>query len=66
MVQLKLTSFKTGTRYNPSSYFKMNNLTSTQKLELVRCRIWGNTIGDNQPSGNFVLYHELRFEKNEK
>jgi hypothetical protein len=51
MVQLKLTNFKTGFRYNPRLNYNLNNLSPYQKMELVRCRIWGNTIGDNLPSG---------------
>lgn len=58
MVQLKLTSFKTGYRYNPRSYFNINNLTSFQKMELVRCRIWGNTVGDNLPSGKSKFIYQ--------
>jgi len=55
MVQIRLSRFKTGTPYNPKSYFNMNNLTSLQKMELVRCRIWGNTIGDNYASGRIIF-----------
>ncbi len=62
MVQNWLTQFKTGVRYNPKLNFNMNNLTPQQKLELVRCRIWGNTVGDNYKSG-ILNFKENRDEK---
>ena len=51
MVQIKLTNFNTGNFYNPRSYLNINNLSPYQKMQLVRCRIWGTTIPDNLPSG---------------
>jgi hypothetical protein len=60
MVQIRLTRFKTGTTYNPKSYFNMNNLSPIQKMELVRCRIWGNTIGDNYASGKDTNFYISR------
>jgi hypothetical protein len=55
MVQIRLTQFKTGQVYNPKSYFNIHSLTPMQKMQLVRCRIWGNTIGDNIKSGKNIL-----------
>lgn len=55
MVQIRLTQFKTGQVYNPKSYFNIHSLTPMQKMQLVRCRIWGNTIGDNFKSGKFFI-----------
>ena len=55
MVQIRLSRFKTGEVFNPKSYFNMNNLTPLQKMELVKCRIWGNTVGDNFSSGKINL-----------
>jgi hypothetical protein len=60
MVQLRLTQFKTGIPYNPRSYFNIHSLTNNQKMQLVRCRIWGNTIGDNYKSGLRHFRKDLR------
>lgn len=66
MVQLKMTQFKTGALPSPKSYFKMNNLSCVQKMELVRCRIWGNTIGDNFRSGKKIILNQIRCKDDEK
>ncbi len=44
-------SWKTGLNPSHRSSFDMANLTSTQKLELTRARIWGTVIGGNLRSG---------------
>ena len=51
MVHFKLTNFKTGMSPNNRSVLNVNNLTPTQKLKLVYCRLWGAHIGDNFKSG---------------
>ncbi len=51
MVQLRFPNFKSG--FNPSkkTAFDPNNLTPSQKILLVRNRIWGNIIGGSVRSG---------------
>ena len=58
MVQLKLTNFKTGKKFNPRSEYNLNNLTPTQKMNLTYCRIWGTQIGDNIRSGNKIIKNQ--------
>ncbi len=57
MVQSRLTQFKTGSLFNPRSFINIHSLTPLQKMMLVRCRVWGNTIGDNYKSG--ILFFKL-------
>lgn len=59
MVQIRLSQLKTGDLYNPKVFYVGANLTNLQKMELVRCRIWGNTIGDNFKSGSKRLRKDL-------
>ena len=51
MVQVRIPTFKTG--FNPSKKtgFIPTNMTASQKLLLVRNRIWGNIIGGSVRSG---------------
>jgi hypothetical protein len=51
MVQQRLISLKTGIHPNPRQLFNVPQLSPLQKMQLVRCRIWGNTIGDNYKTG---------------
>lgn len=45
MVYLKLPTFKTGVNPTIRAQYDMNNLAPSQKLDLVRCRIFGTNIG---------------------
>ena len=51
MTTYRLTNFKTGIFPNPKNIMNVNNLTPSQKMNLVYSRIWGTHIGDNYKSG---------------
>jgi hypothetical protein len=51
MSTYRLTNFKTGIFPNVKNIMNVNNLTPTQKMNLVYSRIWGTHIGDNYKSG---------------
>ena len=51
MVHVRIPYFKTGFQPSKKTGFDPTNLTSTQKLMLVRNRIWGNIIGGSVRSG---------------
>jgi hypothetical protein len=51
MVFLKRLVFKTGVSPSPYGLYDLANLTPTQRLSLVRCRIWQSLPNSNLATG---------------
>jgi hypothetical protein len=51
MVYLKRLVFKTGVSPSPYLQYNYANLTPTQRLSLVRCRIWQSFLNSNMGTG---------------
>jgi hypothetical protein len=60
MVHFRFTNFKTGVRPSPLRKFDMENLTPTQKLTLVRNRIFGTALNDNYRTGANILKAQIQ------
>ena len=57
---LKFKTFKTGISPSMKSLFNLNNLTGQQKLDLIKCRIFGGMIGGNLRNGLKLLKQNLK------
>ena len=60
MPYLRFANFKTGSTPSKLQKFDMNNLTGSQKLDLIKTRIFGTMIGDERRTGLQFIKKQMR------